>query len=136
MILKSNYEQLTDWFVEVRISINFRKLARRLAQLHIVSQRRSLAGSLIFGGGGLGGAVFPVLMERLLVTTGFRWTLRAWSVILLVLGGIAIMGTKPRVPIAPNSRPAPLPPIDLKFAASPLFVAVVRSYVGSTRRCD
>lgn len=44
---------------------------------------------------------------------------------MLVLGGISIMGTKPRVPIAPTSRPAPLPPIDLKFTVSPLFVAVV-----------
>lgn len=67
-------------------------------------------------------------MERLLVTTGFRWTLRAWSAILLVLGGISILGTKPRLPIARAARPAPLAPIDLKFTTTPLFMTVVREF--------
>ncbi|KAF8310199.1 MFS general substrate transporter [Clavulina sp. PMI_390] len=87
--------------------------------------RRSLAGSLIFGGSGLGGAVFPLIMTYLLENVGFRWALRVWSAMLLVLGGLAILGTKPRLPVAPTARIArPDLSLNMSFLKDPLFIAV------------
>ena len=40
------------------------------------SARRGLAGSIIFGGSGLGGALFPVSVNYLLTNLGFRWVLK------------------------------------------------------------
>lgn len=88
-------------------------------------KRRSVAGSLIFAGMGLGGAIFPPIMNYLLERTGFRWTLRVWSAMLLLFGGVSIVGIKPRLPVAPASYSGPLPPVDLTFLKSPLFLSMV-----------
>ncbi|VDB83130.1 unnamed protein product [Peniophora sp. CBMAI 1063] len=83
--------------------------------------RRSFAASFIFGGSGLGGAGFPILANALLQSVGFRWTLRTMAVIVGVFGGIALIGAKPRLPIARHTTPAPL---DFSFVTSPVFVFV------------
>lgn len=88
-------------------------------------KRRSLAGSLIFGGMSLGGAIFPAIMTYLLEHVGFRWTLRIWSGILLISGGLCIMGIKPRLPVAPTAHLGPVAPIDLNFLKTPLFLVMV-----------
>ncbi|VDC01694.1 unnamed protein product [Peniophora sp. CBMAI 1063] len=82
-------------------------------------QRRSLAGGLIFGGTGLGGAGFPILANFLLQRVGFRWTLRALAAIIGVLGGLALLGAKPRLPIARHATPAPM---SFSFVTSPVFI--------------
>ncbi|KAF8302323.1 MFS general substrate transporter [Clavulina sp. PMI_390] len=84
-------------------------------------ERRSLAGSLTLASMSLGGAIYPVLMNYLLVHTGFRWTLRIWSGILLILGVPSVMGVKPRLPIAPTSNPNRVP-FDATFLRSPMFL--------------
>ncbi|CAK5269846.1 unnamed protein product [Mycena citricolor] len=84
-------------------------------------ERRAFAGSLIFGGSGLGGALFPIITNLLLQRFGFRWTLRVLALIVGVLGGIALFGAKPRLPVVRNSAPAPL---NLKFTRSPVFIIV------------
>lgn len=38
--------------------------------------KRGLATGLIFGGSGIGGFVFPLVMGYMLEKLGFRWTLR------------------------------------------------------------
>ncbi|KAG8708125.1 hypothetical protein FRC09_001427, partial [Ceratobasidium sp. 395] len=68
------------------------------------SAKRGLAGSIIFGGSGIGGAVFPVTTNFLLQRFGFRWTLRLFSLAILVLGAIALMFTRPRLPVTRASR--------------------------------
>ena len=85
-------------------------------------EKRSFAGSFIFGGSGLGGAAFPILANALLQRVGFRWTLRALALLVGALGGIALIGVKPRLPIARASTPAPL---SFKFLGSPIFICVV-----------
>lgn len=65
------------------------------------------------------------MMTYFLEHLGFRWTLRIWSAMLLVFGGLAVLGTKPRLPVAPTSRTGSEVPLNLNFLASPLFIAVV-----------
>ncbi|KAF8309075.1 MFS general substrate transporter [Clavulina sp. PMI_390] len=94
-------------------------------------QRRALAGSLIFGGSGIGGAFFPLIIQFLLDRTGgFRWTLRILAIAVAVCGGTAMLGIKPRAPISRVSNPAagiPVPSghsLDLSFFKSPIFIVI------------
>ena len=81
----------------------------------------------------IGGALFPLLINYLLTHTGgFRWTLRIMAILIAVCGGIAFLGVRPRVPIAPVSRvrgsrraQAGGIALDLSFFKSPLFILVV-----------
>ncbi|KZV70087.1 MFS general substrate transporter [Peniophora sp. CONT] len=82
-------------------------------------QRRSLAGGLIFGGTGLGGAGFPILANFLLQQVGFRWTLRTMAALVGVLGGLALWGAKSRLPVARHATPAPM---SFSFVTSPVFI--------------
>jgi MFS family permease len=75
--------QLSEWFV----------------------QRRGLAWGIIFGGSGVGGTVFPIIINFLLGRVGgFRWTLRIWAAFIAVLGNVALYFSRPRLPVAPVSR--------------------------------
>ncbi|KAF8601581.1 MFS general substrate transporter [Ceratobasidium sp. AG-I] len=62
--------------------------------------RRGLAGAIIFGGAGAGGAIFPIAINYLLSHLGFRWTLRIWAAFMLVFGALAVTFMRPRLPIA------------------------------------
>lgn len=72
-------------------------------------------------------------MTSLLESVGFRWTLRIWSGILLVFGGVAMFGAKARLPIAPSSssggttRRETERPSDLSFMKNSLFLSTVRA---------
>lgn len=61
--------------------------------------RRGLAGSIIFGGSGAGGALFPIAVNYLLTNLGFRWTLRIWAAFMFVFGALALAFMRPRLPI-------------------------------------
>ncbi|KAH9951120.1 MFS general substrate transporter [Amylocystis lapponica] len=87
-------------------------------------RRRGLAGGIIFAGSGVGGFVFPFILNALLVHVGFRWTLRIWALAMLVVSGIALLGVGPRIP-APrfhrgHRRPRFIPP-QMQFVKTPLF---------------
>ncbi|VDB93434.1 unnamed protein product [Peniophora sp. CBMAI 1063] len=84
-------------------------------------ERRSLAGSFIFGGSGLGGASFPILANALLQHIGFRWTLRIMAALVGILGGLALLGANPRLPVARRAAPAPW---DFSFVRQPVFLFV------------
>ncbi|KAF8703642.1 Major Facilitator Superfamily, partial [Rhizoctonia solani] len=71
------YGKLSEWFVA----------------------RRGLAGAIIFGGSGAGGACFPIAVNYLLTNLGFRWTLRIWAGFMLVFGALALAFTRPRLPV-------------------------------------
>ncbi|KAI0059154.1 MFS general substrate transporter [Artomyces pyxidatus] len=86
--------------------------------------RRSVAGSFIFGGSGLGGAGFPVAVNYLLQKFGFRWTIRVIALLVAVVGGVATLGVKPRLPITPPGRRTRAAPLDFTFLRSPVFIAV------------
>ncbi|KDQ20064.1 hypothetical protein BOTBODRAFT_27484 [Botryobasidium botryosum FD-172 SS1] len=86
-------------------------------------RRRSLAGSIMFGGSGLGGAIFPILLNILLQKMGWRWTLRIWALGTAIPGGIAVWCVKGRIPIVKN-QPSQVKPVSLSFLRAPLFIAI------------
>lgn len=78
-------------------------------------QRRGLIGGVLFGGTGIGksqsrllksslidgtsgGAICPLLISSLLDSIGFRWTLRIWAALVLVIVGVAFLFCNPRIP--------------------------------------
>ncbi|KAI0635227.1 MFS general substrate transporter [Trametes polyzona] len=88
------------------------------------SERRGLAGGIIFAGTGVGGFVFPFMLNTLLNNVGLRWTLRIWAIMTCVSTGIAFFGVRPRVPIAKyrDGQRRPLAPRMESFK-SPLFLS-------------
>lgn len=108
------------------------------------SERRGLAGGIIFSGIGVGGEphfyillklhddtaltslgfVFPFILNALLNKVGLAWTLRIWALMGALCAGIALLGVKARLPVpkynAINRRPR-LIPSDLSFLRTPLF---------------
>ncbi|KAG8689255.1 hypothetical protein FRC11_003530 [Ceratobasidium sp. 423] len=92
--------------------------------------RRGLAGAIIFGGSGAGGACFPIAVNFLLSNLGFRWTFRIWAAFMLVFGALALAFTRPRLPVV---RPQNQDGLNLwaqvkrqhwGFLKSPLFVCM------------
>ena len=93
------------------------------------SERRGLAGGIIFSGTGLGGFVFPFILNALLDKVGLAWTLRIWAIVTTIFCGIALLGLRPRLPVPKyphgSRRPRFIPP-QLGFVKTPLFWSVVR----------
>ncbi|CAE6430388.1 unnamed protein product [Rhizoctonia solani] len=100
------------------------------------SVRKGLAASIIFGGAGAGGTVYPLVTNYLLESLGFRWTLRIWAAFTLVLCSISLIFMKPRLPV---NRPSGTRRIGFfsmirrqnwSFLYSPLFICIsVTSFV-------
>ncbi|PWN47421.1 MFS general substrate transporter [Violaceomyces palustris] len=65
-------------------------------------RRRGLATGVIFAGSGIGGVIFPLVLNVLLNRLGFANTLRIWSALNLLLVGMALYRMTPRL--------KPLPP--------------------------
>ncbi|ORY55169.1 MFS general substrate transporter [Leucosporidium creatinivorum] len=60
--------------------------------------RRGMASGLIFSGTGVGGFVFPFLLNSLLEKVGFAWTCRVWALITFVIFGGCVATLRPRLP--------------------------------------
>lgn len=60
-------------------------------------KRRGLATSVIFMGSGVGGVVFPLVLNALLTSIGFAWTMRVWALAQVLLNGTALYLIKPRI---------------------------------------
>ncbi|QRV90465.1 major facilitator superfamily transporter [Ceratobasidium sp. AG-Ba] len=93
------------------------------------SARRGFAGSIIFGGSGIGGAVFPVTINLLLERFGFRWTLRIFALGILILGVAALKVTRARLPVLRTNRASVSFVTRVRrqhwsFLLSPLFLSV------------
>ncbi|KDQ20060.1 hypothetical protein BOTBODRAFT_51414 [Botryobasidium botryosum FD-172 SS1] len=87
-------------------------------------RRRGLAGSIIFGGLGAGGAVFPLLINGLLSATGsWQWTLRILALVIAVSGSVALWFVKPRVPIVRRQQ-GQVKPVNMSFMKTPLYLSV------------
>ena len=81
------------------------------------SERRGLAGGIIFSGTGLGGFVFPFILNALLDKVGLAWTLRIWAIGTSFFSAIACFGMKSRFPVPKFSGGHPLR-FSLPFAFS------------------
>jgi hypothetical protein len=99
--------------------------------------RRGLATGVIFMGSGFGGVVFPLILNALLTSIGFAWTMRVWALAQLVLTGTALWFVNPRLPLeTPDVLPITklelakaLLPGDLSWLTHPLSLI----YVSATR---
>ncbi|EPQ56309.1 MFS general substrate transporter [Gloeophyllum trabeum ATCC 11539] len=87
-------------------------------------KHRGLAGGLVMGGSGIGGFVFPLILNALLSRLGFRWTLRIWALIMAVVAGPAVLAVNPRVPLPKHEKGSPRPsvvPKELPFFRDAAF---------------
>ena len=66
-------------------------------------KRRGWATGMLYCGATLGGTTFPLALNALLQSVGFRWTLRAQALIQLGIGVVLFMLLKPRLPITDTS---------------------------------
>ena len=109
------------------------------------SERRGLAGGIIFAGTGVGGQslqaifafgmsdtrlgfVFPFMLNALLNNVGLRWTLRIWAIMTCAITGLAFLGIRPRVPVVkprPGQRRPRLIVPQMQYFKSPLFLSFV-----------
>ena len=92
------------------------------------SERRGLAGGIIFSGTGVGGFIFPFMLNGLLEKVGLRWTRRIWALGTSLCSAIALLGMRSRFPTprfnATQRRPKLIPP-HMDWFRSPLFLSFV-----------
>ena len=67
--------------------------------------RRGFATALIFAGSGIGGILWPIMFTQMLQNIGFRWTLRTWGSIQLIVSGTATFCLSPGRKLDPTARP-------------------------------
>jgi len=86
---------------------------------------------LVLAGGGLGGFIFPWLINVVLETKGFPWLCRIWALLTAVVFSVSIVFIKPRAPLGKPARGrAPwFPAGGWSFAKNPLFLLSVRRVV-------
>lgn len=101
------------------------------------SERRGLAGGIIFSGTGVGGFVFPFVLNALLEKVGLRWTLRILAMGTSSCSAIALLCMRSRFPVpkynATQRRPKLIPP-HLSWLRSPLFISFVSHHLVHVRR--
>ncbi|PTB68436.1 putative translation releasing factor RF-1 [Trichoderma citrinoviride] len=62
------------------------------------SKKRTLALSAAACGGGTGGVIFPLIAQQLIPQVGFRWTVRAMGLVVLVCSVIIVLLVRTRLP--------------------------------------
>lgn len=65
---------------------------------HWFNRRRGLASGIAFIGSGLGGVIFPLMIQSLLPKVGWSWSIRILGFVLLALCALSITFCKSRIP--------------------------------------
>ncbi|DAA75554.1 TPA_exp: Uncharacterized protein A8136_1628 [Trichophyton benhamiae CBS 112371] len=91
-------------------------------------KRRALAFGLVSSGSSFGGAIFPIILSRLLPGIGFGWTLRVVGFLVFVLLVIANLTIRSRV--APVPRPVKFHDYISPFSEVPFVLLTVGSCLG------
>ncbi|KAL8911331.1 MAG: hypothetical protein Q9171_003496 [Xanthocarpia ochracea] len=65
---------------------------------HWFNERRGLASGIAWTGSGIGGVIFPLMVQSLLPQVGWAWSLRAFALILFVLCTVSVALCRSRVP--------------------------------------
>lgn len=69
-------------------------------------KRIGFASGVLLSGSGIGGTVFPFIINKLLQSIGFEWTLRVVAAYTVAVGFGAALLLKPRLPVTkPSTRP-------------------------------
>jgi len=78
---------------------------------HFFKRRRGLATGIAATGSGLGGVVFPLLLQALFPRVGWAWAVRAVALVCLVLAGLANLLVRSRLAPAAGASAHPDPRI-------------------------
>jgi MFS family permease len=65
-------------------------------------KKRALAVGIVAAGSGLGGIIFPVMVEKLVPQVGFGWTMRICAFLILALGIFGNLTVTSRIPPMPK----------------------------------
>lgn len=111
---------MDDWFVR-RKGLAFGVMWVRITSLPMIhiAPCLILISRLTQAGTGLSGVILPIVLQWLLDSFGHQTALRAWSIILLLMGGPLLYFVRPRLPISRNSRSRPL---DFRFLWNSTFM--------------
>lgn len=74
---------------------------------HFFRERRGLATGIASTGGGVGGAVFPLMLQPLLQRASWPWAMRALGLACLVLAAAACLLVRSRLPPAAGATARP-----------------------------
>lgn len=70
-------------------------------------RRRGLATGFVASGGSVGGVIFPLMLESLFPRLGWGWSIRVLAFVCLLLGGLANLLIRSRLPPAQNASAHP-----------------------------
>ncbi|ROV89932.1 hypothetical protein VSDG_08219 [Cytospora chrysosperma] len=82
-------------------------------------KRKGLAYGIMWSGTGLAGVLLPLIIEKLLVSYGYRTTMIIWAVVLFGITAPLAWYIKPRIPPMPVRR---LKAFNLRFCLSRRFI--------------
>lgn len=89
-------------------------------------RRRAFALGIMASGSSLGGVIFPIMVQRLIVQIGFPWTMRIAAFVILGLLIIANLTVRSRIPPAP--RPFSLLDFIRPMGELPFFLLATASF--------
>ncbi|KAM6510901.1 hypothetical protein FSOLCH5_011347 [Fusarium solani] len=69
-------------------------------------KRRGAAMGIMATGSSVGGVIFPIMISRMIKSTGYPWAMRTAAFLILGLQTIAILTVRPRTKPAPKKIPA------------------------------
>lgn len=69
-------------------------------------KKRGLAMGIMVTGSSVGGVIFPIMISRMIKSTGYPWAMRTGAFVILGLQAIAILTVRPRTKPVPKKMPA------------------------------
>ncbi|KZP00839.1 MFS general substrate transporter [Calocera viscosa TUFC12733] len=93
---------------------------------HHFAKRRAFAVGILFTGTGLGGVIFPILLNNVLQERGFVWAVRAAG--FFMLGGLLVANLLMRTHYNPAHKKAPKPSIGKFLRDKPYVVGTAAAF--------
>ncbi|ANB15604.1 Mch5p [Sugiyamaella lignohabitans] len=94
----SYYQVLLAQGIAVGIGANLLFISVLSVVPQYFTTRRAAALGLVVSGSSLGGVLYPIIVERLLIEVGYPWTCRIVGFIALATGSVTCLVMKPRIP--------------------------------------
>ena len=90
-------------------------------------KKRAFAFGIIAAGSSLGGVIFPIMVQRLIVDVGFPWAMRSAAFLILFMLAIANLTITSRMP--PNPTPLNLMEFVVPFKELPFDLTCLGSFL-------